>query len=110
MTGTPYINHPLGVAWSLSEEGGVKDVETLQAAMLHEYLHPDPPCIPAPPNFTICSSLSTVEDTDTTFEELEREFGIKVAAIVREVTDDKSLAKDVRTSLSPSSSTCTHTF
>jgi (p)ppGpp synthase/HD superfamily hydrolase len=38
-----------------------------------------------------------VEDTDTTFGELEREFGIKVAAIVREVTDDKSLAKDVRT-------------
>ena len=38
-----------------------------------------------------------MEDTDTTFEELEREFGIKVAAIVREVTDDKSLAKDVRT-------------
>jgi guanosine-3',5'-bis(diphosphate) 3'-pyrophosphohydrolase len=42
-------------------------------------------------------ACSTVEDTDTTFEELKREFGLKVADIVREVTDDKSMAKDVRT-------------
>jgi len=74
---TPYINHPLGVAWSLSKEGGVKDVDVLQAAMLHD----------------------TVEDTNTTFEELEKKFGGKVASIVKEVTDDKSLPKDERKKL-----------
>lgn len=38
----------------------------------------------------------TVEDTDTTFEELEAVFGNKVARIVREVTDDKTLPKQER--------------
>jgi len=75
--GTPYINHPIGVAWILSQEGKVTDLNVLQAALLHD----------------------TVEDTDTTFEELEREFGPKVASIVREVTDDKSLGKEKRKQL-----------
>ena len=35
----------------------------------------------------------TVEDTDTTFTEIENEFGKKVRDIVVEVTDDKSLPK-----------------
>jgi guanosine-3',5'-bis(diphosphate) 3'-pyrophosphohydrolase len=35
----------------------------------------------------------TVEDTDTTFEELEAKFGAEVCQIVREVSDDKSLPK-----------------
>jgi len=35
----------------------------------------------------------TVEDTETTFEELEAEFGEHVASIVRECSDDKSLEK-----------------
>ena len=39
---------------------------------------------------------STVEDTATTFEEVEREFGKEVADVVREVSDDKSLSKDQR--------------
>lgn len=38
----------------------------------------------------------TVEDTDTTFEELECVFGTTVARIVQEVTDDKSLPKEER--------------
>jgi guanosine-3',5'-bis(diphosphate) 3'-pyrophosphohydrolase len=38
----------------------------------------------------------TVEDTETTFAELEKAFGPVVAGIVREVTDDKSLPKDER--------------
>lgn len=38
----------------------------------------------------------TVEDTDTTFEELEATFGSKVARIVQEVTDDKTLPKQER--------------
>lgn len=38
----------------------------------------------------------TVEDTDTTFEEIEREFGTQIRNIVAEVTDDKSLPKQTR--------------
>ncbi|XP_061886516.1 guanosine-3',5'-bis(diphosphate) 3'-pyrophosphohydrolase MESH1 [Entelurus aequoreus] len=72
--GTPYINHPIGVARILSHEGGVTDIETLQAALLHD----------------------TLEDTDTKPEELETKFGAIVARIVREVTDDKSLPKQER--------------
>ncbi|KAM9766037.1 guanosine-3',5'-bis(diphosphate) 3'-pyrophosphohydrolase MESH1 [Menidia menidia] len=72
--GTPYINHPIGVARILSHEGGVSDVEVLQAALLHD----------------------TVEDTDTSPAELEARFGPVVARIVQEVTDDKGLAKAER--------------
>jgi GTP diphosphokinase / guanosine-3',5'-bis(diphosphate) 3'-diphosphatase len=38
----------------------------------------------------------TVEDTEATFAELEEHFGLEVASLVREVTDDKSLEKDER--------------
>lgn len=71
---TPYINHPIGVAQILTAEGGVTDFEVIQAAILHD----------------------TVEDTDTTFEEIEREFGPRVRCLVEEVTDDKSLPKAER--------------
>ena len=70
----PYINHPVGVAQILWAEGGVRDIDVLQAAILHD----------------------TVEDTDTTHEELVKEFGQKVADIVKDVTDDKSMPKDKR--------------
>lgn len=68
---TPYINHPVGVAYLLWKEGGVTDASVLQAAFLHD----------------------TVEDTDTSFEELERVFGADVRNLVAEVSDDKSLPK-----------------
>ena len=71
---TPYINHPIGVANILIEEGNVHDSALILAALLHD----------------------TVEDTDTTFEEIEQEFGSEVCAIVREVTDDKRLPKAER--------------
>jgi GTP diphosphokinase / guanosine-3',5'-bis(diphosphate) 3'-diphosphatase len=41
----------------------------------------------------------TLEDTCTTFEELEREFGAEIAGLVREVTDNKSLKKEIRKQL-----------
>ena len=43
----------------------------------------------------ICAALlhDTVEDTETTAEELEAEFGVVVRDIVLEVTDDKLLPK-----------------
>lgn len=71
---TPYINHPIGVANILTEEGGVTDLDVIQAALLHD----------------------TVEDTETTPQELQEVFGEKVAGIVAEVTDDKSLPKEER--------------
>ncbi|XP_037367322.1 guanosine-3',5'-bis(diphosphate) 3'-pyrophosphohydrolase MESH1 [Talpa occidentalis] len=67
--GTPYINHPIGVARILAREAGVTDVEVLQAALLHDAL----------------------EDTDATAEELERRFGARVRRLVEELTDDKAL-------------------
>src|ERR1044071_7377984 len=70
----PYINHPIGVAWILINEGHVTDPVTLQAALLHD----------------------TVEDTDTTIEEIVAEFGTDVGHVVAEVTDDKSLPKEER--------------
>ena len=70
----PYINHPIGVAHLLHEEGGVTDVATLVAAILHD----------------------TIEDTETTLEDLEREFGPRIAGFVLELTDDKTLPKVVR--------------
>ncbi|GCC33814.1 hypothetical protein chiPu_0012285 [Chiloscyllium punctatum] len=75
--GTPYINHPLGVARILAHEAGITDVVVLQAALLHD----------------------TVEDTNTTFTEIEERFGEKVRSIVAEVTDDKSLPKEKRKEL-----------
>jgi len=34
--GTPYINHPIGVANILYFEGDIKDLVTIQAAILHD--------------------------------------------------------------------------
>jgi len=74
---TPYMNHVVAVAATLRHVGGVTDPEILAAALLHD----------------------TVEDTETTPDELERAFGPRVRALVAELTDDKSLAKDVRKEL-----------
>ena len=71
---SPYINHPIALARLLVCEAAERDSSILAAALLHD----------------------TVEDTDTTFEELEQEFGPTIASIVREVTDDKSLPKEDR--------------
>jgi guanosine-3',5'-bis(diphosphate) 3'-pyrophosphohydrolase len=71
---SPYINHPLALARVLKIEAGVQDVDVLVSAILHD----------------------TVEDTETSVEELEREFGKVVAGIVAEVTDDKRLPKPER--------------
>lgn len=71
---SPYINHPIALADVLANEGGVEDERVLMAAVLHD----------------------TIEDTETTEQELAREFGPEVVAIVLDVTDDKSLPKAER--------------
>jgi GTP diphosphokinase / guanosine-3',5'-bis(diphosphate) 3'-diphosphatase len=74
VNGEPYINHPIEVANILANVGNVTDFNILIAAILHD----------------------TVEDTETTAEELTNLFGEKVCRIVLEVTDDKLLPKDER--------------
>ena len=71
---SPYINHPIALADVLVNEGGVRDPEVVSAALLHD----------------------TVEDTATSPEELEQAFGPRIARIVAEVTDDKTLPKAER--------------
>jgi len=71
---SPYINHPIALARVLSVEAGLADATLLAAAVLHD----------------------TLEDTETTYEELRERFGRAVAAAVLEVTDDKTLPKEER--------------
>jgi len=65
----PFINHPIRVANLLAENGESEDTDLLTAAILHD----------------------AVEDTDTTFAEIETLFGKAVCELVIECTDDKSL-------------------
>jgi GTP pyrophosphokinase len=61
-SGEPYISHPVAVAYILLEQG--MDTDSICAALLHD----------------------VVEDTDTTLDELRREFGIDVAELVDGLT------------------------
>ncbi len=74
---SPYINHPIDLLDVLGNEAGIGDARVLAAAVLHD----------------------TVEDTDTTVAEIEREFGAEIAGIVAEVSDDKSLSSPRRKQL-----------
>jgi guanosine-3',5'-bis(diphosphate) 3'-pyrophosphohydrolase len=74
---SPYINHPIDVAEMLLRVGQVQDIEVVVAAILHD----------------------TIEDTDTKPDEIEDLFGQRVLSLVNEVTDDKSLPKEVRKNL-----------
>ena len=68
----PYINHPAEVGHLLAVNGA--DAVTIAAGYLHD----------------------TVEDTETSHEEILREFGENISDIIKEVTDDKSLPKAER--------------
>lgn len=70
----PYINHLAEVATLLAEATDGVDAQLIAAGWLHD----------------------TIEDTQTSREELEREFGNDVAVVVAECTDDKSLPKAER--------------
>ncbi|MGN6275014.1 MAG: HD domain-containing protein [Solirubrobacterales bacterium] len=65
--GMPYVEHPVRVAALLDEHGYRQEV--LAAALLHD----------------------VVEDSDTTLEELRKEFGDEVAGFVGALTDDESI-------------------
>ncbi len=76
-TAAPYINHPIVVAEQLAAHGLGDDVELLMAAVLHD----------------------VIEDTDAEFEDVSAAFGPRVARIVQEVSDDKSIEKEARRQL-----------
>jgi len=70
----PYINHLAEVANLLATVTDGTDAELVAAGWLHD----------------------TIEDTETTREELAPRFGERVADLVAEATDDMSLPKDQR--------------
>lgn len=71
---SPYINHPIQLVDVLTNEAGITDINVLKAAVLHD----------------------TIEDTQTTKEELEQHFGLQICKIVLEVSDDGNLCKNDR--------------
>lgn len=71
--GTAYIHHPIQVM-KILVDADVRSSDVLIAALLHD----------------------TVEDTGATLEELTIRFGKKISHYVKEVSDDKSLPKEVR--------------
>ena len=67
---SPYINHPIQLAYILVQ-ADIEDPIVLAGALLHD----------------------TIEDTNTTLEELQIVFGHEIANIVAECSDDKKLTK-----------------
>ena len=74
-TKLPYVIHPVIVSHLISKyKAQSKHLEDLQiAALLHD----------------------TIEDTDTTYQEIEREFGPLVASLVMELTSDPVMVKEL---------------
>lgn len=70
--GYPYISHPLAVLFIVSQVSNKEDV--LAASVLHD----------------------TVEDTDTTLDDIEKQFGSRVKEMVDLLTEDYSLQKEER--------------
>ncbi len=70
----PYVNHLSDVARLLAEATNGEDVTVIVAGLLHD----------------------TIEDTETSFDDLMKEFGREIADLVAEVTDDMSLPRAER--------------
>jgi guanosine-3',5'-bis(diphosphate) 3'-pyrophosphohydrolase len=71
---TSYVIHPLSVTYHLMTVGQVRDPDIIIAGLLHD----------------------TLEDTMTSYKEIEELFGKRAADFVQEVTDDKALPKEER--------------
>src|SRR5580765_6659529 len=71
---TPYVSHVFRVCLVLRHVFGVEDPQALQAAALHD----------------------TVEDTNTDFDDLKKQFGTTVAEWVALLTKDKRLEETPR--------------
>jgi (p)ppGpp synthase/HD superfamily hydrolase len=73
----PYVNHVIEVAELIAASSETLDTNLVMAGLLHD----------------------TIEDTDTTAQDLEQRFGADVTSLVLEATDDKSLPKETRKAL-----------
>lgn len=73
---SPYINHPISIMNILINEAQIEDPNVIIAALLHD----------------------TIEDTETTPEEIEKHFGSFICKIVEEVTDNKNHSRSERKS------------
>jgi len=62
---SPYINHPIQLVDVLCNEAGVEDINVLRGAILHD----------------------TIEDTETTADELTQHFGQQICEIVTRQQD-----------------------
>jgi guanosine-3',5'-bis(diphosphate) 3'-pyrophosphohydrolase len=71
---TPYVAHPVRVAFTLLTIFGIDDEQTLAAAVLHD----------------------TIEDTTTDFDDLAAEFGPDVARYVAALSKDSRLPEEER--------------
>ena len=71
---TPYVAHPVRVAFTLLTIFGIDDEQALAAAALHD----------------------TIEDTTTDFDDLAAEFGPEVARFVAALTKDARLPEEER--------------
>jgi len=70
---TPYIEHPKKVAKILREVAGVTDESILSAGLLHDM----------------------IEDSEVSYDDLEKAFGVRIAGLVAELTNDKRLPKQL---------------
>jgi len=77
VAGEPYVNHLIEVAQLIAGSSEELDTNLVMAGLLHD----------------------TIEDCGVTADELEKQFGKDVAALVVEVTDDKSLPQATRKAL-----------
>jgi (p)ppGpp synthase/HD superfamily hydrolase len=66
----PYFNHCIDVMYILGFEAEITDADILSTALLHD----------------------TIEDTETTIEELAATFGPKITELVLELSDDQSVS------------------
>ena len=73
----PYVNHLAEVSELVADATEGKDVNLIAAALLHD----------------------TIEDTETSSDELVATFNNDIAQLVADVTDDKSLPKQDRKNL-----------
>ncbi len=73
----PYINHLIKVSSAIIQIGQEEDSSIIIAAILHD----------------------VVEDSSTTYEDVKQQFGVAVADIVAELTDDMGLPYDQRKAL-----------
>ncbi|HBQ82967.1 MAG: hypothetical protein A2X04_06310 [Bacteroidetes bacterium GWF2_41_9] len=77
----PYINHPIQVASLLANEGGETDPILIAAAILHDVIE---------------DTVNSVDERRELMSEISAKFGEELLALTMEVTDDKTLEKQVR--------------